>query len=141
MRTYGTPIDCVTMHVVECPCFYATRFQAYRSRYFKIMKKWQNLQKEILNRDEFQNRSDFTAVYQTFTEKVRVPKLSNGLTDFSFMSFDCFHFSQKGYALAANALWNNLLEPVGNKSINWKKDFEYVKCPTEENPYLRTNKN
>lgn len=141
MRSYGTPTDCITTHVIECPCFYASRFKSNRKRYFKIMKKWQNLEKEIINREEFQNKIDFTAVYQTFTEKVRLLRLPNGLTDFTYMSYDCFHFSQKGYAIATNSLWNNLLEPISNKSVNWKKEFEHVKCPTANNPYLRTNKN
>lgn len=141
MRTYGTPPDCVTGHVLECPCFYASRFQSKRKTFFKVMQKWQQLELEIVNREEFQNRTDFTAVAQTFTQHVRMPRKSDGLTDFTYMSYDCFHFSQKGYSLATTALWNNLLEPVGNKSTNWKREFEALKCPTSERPYLMTKQN
>nr|CAD7589671.1 unnamed protein product [Timema genevievae] len=42
---------------------------------------------------------------------------------------------------AANALWNNLLEPVGNKSKNWPDPFSIFLCPTEERPYFFTKKN
>lgn len=43
--------------------------------------------------------------------------------------------------LATNALWNNMFEPVGNKSMTWKKQFEHFNCPTLNNPYICTNKN
>lgn len=39
-------------------------------------------------------------------------------------------------------LWNNLLEPLGGKSL---KKLNYIlekfNCPTEKAPYLFTNKN
>nr|CAD7201852.1 unnamed protein product [Timema douglasi] len=41
----------------------------------------------------------------------------------------------------ANALWNNLLEPVSNKSKNWSDPFSIFLCPTEERPYFFTKKN
>lgn len=42
---------------------------------------------------------DFTINVQPFARKVVFPELPNGLTDFTYMSHDCFHLSQKGYAL------------------------------------------
>lgn len=42
---------------------------------------------------------------------------------------------------AANALWNNLIEPVGRKSTNWLKEFDRFLCPTDEFPFIRTWKN
>lgn len=57
------------------------------------------------------------------------------------MSTDCFHFSQKSHALAATALWNNMLEPFDNKSRTWTTEFFNVKCPTAQRPYLATLKN
>ncbi|KAG8226283.1 hypothetical protein J437_LFUL002722 [Ladona fulva] len=41
----------------------------------------------------------------------------------------------------ANALWNNMLEPVGEKSNYWGPEFKTVKCPTKEMPYIYTMKN
>lgn len=76
-----------------------------------------------------------------FTNKLKFPDRDNGMTDFSMLSMDCFHFSQKGYALASHALWNNMLEPNGNKSENWIESFENFKCPTEERPFLTTRFN
>jgi hypothetical protein len=57
------------------------------------------------------------------------------------MSTDCFHFSQKGYARASNALWNNMIEAEDEKSTNWPEEFSVVKCPTEERPFLSTREN
>lgn len=42
---------------------------------------------------------------------------------------------------ATNALWNNMLEPIGAKSINWNTEFVKFLCPTETSPYIRTWKN
>lgn len=85
------------------------------------------------------------------------------ITDFTYLSEDCFHFSQKGYArgtvfiqkaeaanrmyiifcfsLAANALWNNMLEPVNAKTPDWTDTFTKFLCPTEEHPYFYTREN
>lgn len=41
----------------------------------------------------------------------------------------------------SNALWNNMLQPVGSKSQVWNKTFETFLCPTVENPYIYTIKN
>lgn len=84
---------------------------------------------------------DFAVNVQTFSENVEFPTLPNGDADFTYLSADCFHFSQKGNALAANALWNNMLQPFGNKSYEWAKEFENVQCPTVERPYLATLEN
>lgn len=42
---------------------------------------------------------------------------------------------------AANALWNNIMEPEGKKSTNWKKEFTEFVCPTLDRPYLATKEN
>lgn len=44
--------------------------------------------------------------------------------------------------LVANSLWNNMLERVGNKTIGVTRNlFERFLCPSEENPYIFTNRN
>lgn len=93
---------------------------------------------------------------------VTFPKVYSGANDFTYMSLDCFHLSQKGYArgkiyyfvtllynliyfeiifVATNALWNNMLEPEGQKIQNWAKEFTEIKCPTYERPYIATREN
>lgn len=134
----GKPQECVTMHVIECPCFMATRFTRERKRYIKLIEKWNRLQMDIANRKEFNSKPDFGVVFQPFIMNISIPEGPNGGTDFSYMSLDCFHLSQKGYARASNALWNNMFEPVGGKHGTWEQEFSYFRCPTPEMPYIRT---
>merc|ERR1712136_28854 len=49
--------------------------------------------------------------------------------------------SGKGHAAAGEALWNNMMEPVGQKQVSWNPDYEQVKCPNKNNPYFSTYKN
>lgn len=35
--------------------------------------------------------------------------MQNGKPDLSFFAADCFHFSEKGHAEMAMALWNNMV--------------------------------
>ena len=41
----------------------------------------------------------------------------------------------------AQALWNNMLEPVGHKSWDWRIMEGGLRCPMPENPYFTTYKN
>jgi len=43
--------------------------------------------------------------------------------------------------LVANALWNNMWEPIGNKTRGWTAIMENFKCPTESSPYFYTRRN
>lgn len=65
----------------------------------------------------------------------------NGKRDLTLLAFDCFHLSQKGHAWAGTTLWNNLLEPVGAKSLNWASPQRKFNCPTKEHPYIYTYDN
>lgn len=110
--------------------------------YFKILKEFRKVVVNVSELEEFNNRDDFVINIQPFLQTVKFPTIPDGNTDFSYLSYDCFHFSQKGYALTTTALWNNMMEPYGNKTEGLPKAiFEPFKCPTEENPYIRTKGN
>jgi hypothetical protein len=73
----GTPYECVTAHrvrivssnfekpsqgsihlpQVECPCMVGSRFESEHKRYLKIMRKWNVVQHEVANREEFHNKT------------------------------------------------------------------------------------
>lgn len=137
----GKPKECISSNHFECPCIFGFKYGGLRQRYFNTMVKWQQVTAEVPELDEFNKKDDFAVINQPFLRNVKFPRKSNGNNDYSYMSVDCFHLSQKGYAIASNGLWNNMFEPYGNKSTNWKKEFSEFKCPTVEHPYIFTKKN
>jgi hypothetical protein len=113
----------------------------------------------------YQNLDTFAVVKQPFTEQLIFPSYINNegrnVTDSTLLAPDCFHLSQMGFArckifddlltlalfkpwcgfAGANALWNNMLEPIGEKSTNWVDTFTVFKCPSDAQPYLFTKAN
>ena len=76
-----------------------------------------------------------------FMDKSDVPKDENGQTKYEYLSTDCFHPSQLGHARAANSYWNSMLASEDKRETEWKQEFKEFRCPTEENPFLKTSKN
>ncbi|CAF0768007.1 unnamed protein product [Rotaria sordida] len=130
---------CQTLHKRTCPCAaFPTPNQTkilddYIPQYHQVLV-------ELVNSGRYDNRSDFTVVIQPFMAKTKLPLKLNNEIDFSYFAPDCFHFSGKGHAQAALALWNNMLEPVGGKKWYWHIN-ETLNCPTEKYPYIFTNNN
>lgn len=58
------------------------------------------------NDARFKYKDDFTVVLQTFTKNITFPLKRNAagevVHDLSYLSHDCFHFSQKGYFRGKN---------------------------------------
>ncbi|KAJ7402320.1 hypothetical protein BTVI_87556 [Pitangus sulphuratus] len=98
---------------------------------------------QLINSGRYENREDFAVVMQPFFRNTLLPLDSTGWPDLSFFAADCFHFSVRGYAEMAMALWNNMLEPVGEKQTynNFTLDRSKLKCPNPEKPFLFTRRN
>ncbi|XP_018404144.1 PREDICTED: phospholipase B1, membrane-associated-like, partial [Cyphomyrmex costatus] len=139
-RKGRSSFKCFITTDIECSCMFGFVFQRYKSMYYDIMRQWQMLDMEIADYSEFQ-RDDFIVVAQPILLDVTVPLTSDGYTDMTYLSSDCFHISQKANARFANGLWNNLLETVGTKSTTWHELFHKFLCPTLERPYLTTKLN
>ncbi|KAM9053640.1 phospholipase B1, membrane-associated [Megaptera novaeangliae] len=108
----------------------------------EVNKKYQEGTHQLVESGRYDTREDFTVVVQPFFEKVEMPKTPEGLPDSSFFAPDCFHFSRKAHAHAAWALWNNMLEPVGQKTRRHEfEDKVNVTCPDQAWPFLSTYKN
>ncbi|XP_078205742.1 phospholipase B1, membrane-associated isoform X3 [Callithrix jacchus] len=92
---------------------------------------------------QYMQREDFAVVVQPFFQNTLIPLNERGAADLTFFSEDCFHFSERGHAEMAIALWNNMLEPVGLKttSNNFTHSRTKLKCPSPESPYLYTLQN
>ncbi|KAK2494982.1 hypothetical protein MC885_003702 [Smutsia gigantea] len=126
-----------------CPC--VLKFDddsAELASLIEVNKKYQEGTHHLVESGRYDTREDFTVVVQPFFEKVDMPKTSEGLPDSSFFAPDCFHFSSKAHAHVASALWNNMLQPVGQKTT--RHNFENkinITCPNQVWPFLSTYKN
>ncbi|EZA61436.1 Phospholipase B1, membrane-associated [Ooceraea biroi] len=134
----GRPsFKCFVTTDIECSCMFGSVFQKSKSTYYEIMRRWQEMDLEIAASPEFQ-RNDFAVVAQPLMMDASIPLASDGYSDITYLSSDCFHISQKANAWFANSLWNNLLAPVGTKETKLHGLFERFHCPTPERPYLAT---
>ncbi|XP_075216312.1 phospholipase B1, membrane-associated-like isoform X2 [Lycorma delicatula] len=140
----GLPPICSLTLTSECPCLIGLPFSYKRKDMFKIMEEWQKVEVEV-GMVPTHTTEDFAVVTQPFAWKllfpVRLDNNGNTVTDITYLSHDCFHLSQKANARAANALWNNLLQPIGRKLTAWETEFSNFLCPTEEDPYIFTIRN
>ncbi|XP_065535529.1 phospholipase B1, membrane-associated isoform X2 [Lathamus discolor] len=128
---------------LECPCVLNPEDN---SDEFKMLvyfnRRYQERTRQLVESGRYDTTDDFTVVMQPFSVNIDMPKTQEGLPDSSYFAPDCFHFSQKTHSQAARALWNNMVEPLGEKTNNQQMDHEIVfKCPTEAEPFLRTYKN
>ncbi|XP_063184728.1 phospholipase B1, membrane-associated [Chroicocephalus ridibundus] len=128
---------------VLCPCVlnpHDNSDEIKKLVYFN--RRYQERTRQLVESGRYDTRDDFTVVMQPFLTNVKMPKTQEGLPDSSYFAPDCFHFSQKSHSQAARALWNNMLEPLGEKTDNQKIEDEILlKCPNAAEPFLRTYKN
>ncbi|NWU70328.1 PLB1 Phospholipase, partial [Pterocles burchelli] len=127
----------------QCPCVINPEDNSNEFKklvYFN--RRYQERTRQLVESGRYDTMDDFTVVMQPFLMNVNMPKTQEGLPDSSYFAPDCFHFSQKSHSQGARALWNNMLEPLGEKTDNQKLEDEIVlKCPSEAEPFLRTYKN
>ncbi|KAJ8983282.1 hypothetical protein NQ317_010532 [Molorchus minor] len=134
------PSFCHLSHSFACPCIIGLAYKNKRKLFFDIMERWQHVDIEVSNLPEF-DMEDFTVIPHYYTLNYTFPTTTEGVTDYSYLSEDCFHFSQKGQSRFAHDLWNSLLEPFGNKSFDGSDIFEKFNCPSEEHPFIFTRRN
>ncbi|CAH0605460.1 unnamed protein product [Chrysodeixis includens] len=139
------PMMCRLMHSLFCTCFH---HQGGNELYdlVRMARLYQKAEVALVESGRYDTREDFTVLVQPFMRLFNAPLPPTRplplVIHQSYITHDCFHFSQKGHALAANLLWNNLLEPVGNKSDNVPPVLlRSFRCPTVQAPYLFTARN
>lgn len=133
------PPLCYLTHNIICSCLFGLQYQHLQDRFKQIMSKWQQVDIDVVNDPEF-DREDFAAIAQPFSLHYTLHNTEEGLTDYSDLSADCLHLSQKQGARAALSLWNNLLEPVGSKTTHAFELFNF-KCPNHDHPFIFTRRN
>ncbi|XP_029984660.1 phospholipase B1, membrane-associated-like isoform X2 [Sphaeramia orbicularis] len=137
-------LKCPTWLVnILCPCVVLPKPNSEALERVEAMNKgYQTVLNELVESGRYDSGSDFTVVIQPFFRQIVVPRLPDGRPDRSFFSADCFHLSQKAQTMMARSLWNNMLEPLGNKTTT--QDFTaniQLKCPAKTSPYIRTYNN
>jgi len=129
---------CSLLHSRSCPC---AAFPTENDT--QTLAQWIPLYHskviDLINTGKYDQRDDFTVAIQPFMANTTLP-LVDGQIDYSYFAPDCFHFSGKGQSKAALSLWNNMLEPVGQKQWRWYEG-EQLECPTQERPFFATRKN
>lgn len=130
---------CSLLHLYLCDCAAFPKNKEAEEELIRIRGEYQEVVREIAASGMFDTRDDFTVVYQPFFKDTYPPD-QDGHPDYSFFAPDCFHLSAKAQQAASIALWNNMIEPVPMKKTKWLPG-EPVECPTEEQPFIYTNKN
>ncbi|XP_066589740.1 phospholipase B1, membrane-associated-like [Prorops nasuta] len=134
---------CNLLHPLYCACMHRGNRPDIAAS--KMAHLYQQAAQALVASGRYDNSPDFTVVLQPFIKLFNAPNSDPSRArpiDSSLVTYDCFHFSQKGHALGANLLWNNMLEPVGNKTDRGlPKILEKVLCPSEKSPYIFTNVN
>ncbi|XP_056623968.1 phospholipase B1, membrane-associated isoform X1 [Triplophysa dalaica] len=137
-------IGCPTWLVnILCPCVLKPKDGTSELQKLQDFNKaYQRSMNQLVESGRYDTHENFTVVLQPFLRNVFLPLLEDGRPDRSYFSPDCFHLGQKAHTLMARALWNNMLEPLGNKTDS--QDFTAgisVKCPEKSAPYLKTYHN
>ncbi|XP_006880749.1 PREDICTED: phospholipase B1, membrane-associated [Elephantulus edwardii] len=128
----------------NCSCLRGSQENSPEIQKLKQLNwNFQSAVSKLSYQHRYMQREDFAVVVQPFFQNTVVPLNDRGGADLTFFSEDCFHFSERGHAEMATALWNNMLEPVGHKTTS--NNFTYsrtkLKCPTPEHPYFYTLRN
>lgn len=138
MDNVQVPWTCNLSRPIECSCFFGPTYSKHRNLYRQRERAFVKIMERVSYMPEFHS-DQFTVVYQPFFGDASV--FLDGQTakaDLNIMSVDCVHFSQRGHAVSANGLWNNMLEPIAAKSRGLKKIFSDFRCPSAKRPYIST---
>lgn len=125
---------------IYCTCLVSQRFKDRRTEYYNMIDRWHKLEEEVAEYPEF-HKKDFTVVVLPVAKNLNIMSDADGLPDLSYLSADRFHASQKSHAIFGNGLWNNLLEPIGNRTDRFQPLFKKFLCPTADRPFLVTREN
>ncbi|XP_076802190.1 phospholipase B1, membrane-associated-like isoform X2 [Clavelina lepadiformis] len=135
---FGASPSCKVLQTTFCN-YVVTANETETEHIRKQNKLYQSLAQDLIDSGVYDTKDDFSVVIQPFFRDSVLPYTEDGQVDATFFAPDCFHFSSKGHAMGALNLWNNMLEPVGQKTTKW--GIKNLKCPTEEAPYIYTSKN
>jgi phospholipase B1 len=130
---------CDMWHNQVCACAAGSNATS-RAEAKTLATEYQNHITAMAKQPKWSSREDFAVVIQPFFTQTTLPLKPDGQPDRSYFAPDCFHFSTKSHEGVGIALWNNMIQPVGKKSLKWTPG-EAPQCPTNAQPYLYTSVN
>lgn len=102
---------CRFLHTLFCACFHhqgGTEWDTIT----QLTKEYQRAEEELVLSGRYDKKDDFTVVLQPFMKLFNAPsdplRRNEEVIDISYITHDCFHFSQKGHALGTDTLIGNL---------------------------------
>ncbi|XP_073412440.1 phospholipase B1, membrane-associated [Dendrobates tinctorius] len=128
---------------IMCPCLLSILANSQEFEFIENMNEAYQLSlRDFVNSGRYDTRENFTVVLQPFFRHTKIPYLPTGEPDVSYLAPDCFHLSQKAHSQLARLLWNNMLQPLGQKTdtLDFTEDVQLM-CPTESQQFLRTYQN
>lgn len=137
MDRINLPLQCQIARPIECSCLYGPAYSDARQLYRRLERNFADIMERVSLRSEF-HHDDFTVVYQPFLKDASVFLDNSNEPDLTIMSVDCIHLSQKGHAISANGIWNNMMQPRFHKTTGLKRLLQEFKCPNQLEPYLYT---
>lgn len=143
-RVKGDGLGCTVLQQFVCTCFLAPSEDSPElAELRRFNQDMQEVTEKLVHSSRYDGREDFAVVLQPYFRNSIVPLDADGKPDTTYFSEDCFHFSERGHSSMAAALWNNMMEPVGQKQTynNFTDARNDLKCPTEEHPYIFTKVN
>lgn len=140
--TYG-PI-CASLFLETCPCG-SFGANSIGEEFVDILMQYRQNMESLVSSGRYDDDGvgnvNFTVVLQPLLTDIEFAMEHSGETDLSSVAADCQHFSAKGSAEIARALWNNMLERVGEKTTILKQPYTEITCPTDEEPFFFTSIN
>ncbi|XP_070578248.1 phospholipase B1, membrane-associated-like [Ptychodera flava] len=125
---------CNLVHKLGCECAKEMYNEDWES-ILQLTRDYHRAVEDMILYGQYDTRDDFTVVIQPFYEELDVEE-----NDLNLMAPDCFHFGTYGQQKSAINLWNNLIEPVGQKRKAWSDD-DFIECPSADFEYFYTNLN
>ena len=136
--TYGP--TCASFYEEACPCS-SFGANSIGDEFVETLLQYRQNIESLINSGRYDDSvGNFTVVLQPLLTSIEFSMEHSGETDLSSVAVDCQHFSAKGSAEIARALWNNMLQRVGEKTTILKQPYTEITCPTDVEPYFFTSK-